>query len=132
MKVQNEMPSTRAASSQSLLRDVNDRLLDAQRRHAASSLLEFVCECSRSECQSSLALTAAEYEAVRSGGDRFVVEPGHEAAAFERIAEVHERVTVVAKIGAGRGVARRLDRRRLRFTGVLATPGAGRLARPVG
>ncbi|HET7572003.1 MAG TPA: hypothetical protein VFJ77_04960 [Gaiellaceae bacterium] len=101
------------AQRQSLFRDVNERIGELSDRFGASEQpLRVVCECGNSGCRELLQITAAEYEALRAHGRRFVVVPGHEIAGAERVVAANERFAVVEKVGAGGRSAARLDPRR--------------------
>lgn len=63
--------------------------------------LVFVCECGHIGCSSTLELEIAEYEEVRTDFDRFLVLPGHEISAVDRVVERHPRHLVVVKPGEG-------------------------------
>ncbi|HST69093.1 MAG TPA: hypothetical protein VLI94_05495 [Solirubrobacterales bacterium] len=57
----------------------------------------FVCECGHLGCSSTLELEIAEYEGVRTNFDRFLVLPGHEIEAVDRVVERHPEYLVVIK-----------------------------------
>lgn len=63
--------------------------------------LVFVCECGHIGCSSTLELEIAEYEEVRTNFDRFLVLPGHEIPAVDRVVERHPRHLVVVKPDEG-------------------------------
>jgi predicted ThiF/HesA family dinucleotide-utilizing enzyme len=71
----------------------------------------FVCECGRLGCTTTLALTLAAYEGVRTGFERFLVAPGHEVDGVDVVVERHAGHLVVAKLGTGREMARDADPR---------------------
>jgi hypothetical protein len=63
---------------------VNDRIRDLNRGlgdFTGPYLL--VCECSQFECTEHIEVPAADYEATRGEGGRFLVKPGHEHVAAE-------------------------------------------------
>jgi hypothetical protein len=102
----------RIARTESLFRDVNERIAEsADRFHADSA--EFVCECSDQTCTDRVEATLDEYQAVRAEGTRFLVRPGHEDIRVERVVERRDRRhAVVEKVNSA--VARivtRLDPR---------------------
>jgi hypothetical protein len=103
-----ELQRERAAKNQSLFREVNERIEDLS---SGALYPGFVCECLSSECVEKVALTIQEYEAIRSNSNRFLVLPGHEAEDVEEVVEAESHYLVVAKRGAGGGVAERLDPR---------------------
>lgn len=97
----------RQARNESLLRDVNERIAALDRRAEAGwadgvpDRFQFRCECgAASECHESVSMTLAEYEAVRTQPDRFVVVPGHEEPQIETPVAHYERYVVVDKLNA--------------------------------
>lgn len=71
----------------------------------------FICECGRLGCNTTVALTLAAYEGVRTGFERFLVAPGHQVDRVDEVIERHPGHLVVAKVGAGRDIAREADPR---------------------
>jgi len=100
----------RAARNESMFREVNEGIEDAA-AGLATWHAEFLCECHDLSCTESISLTLPEYVAVRARGDRFVLVPGHEEEALERVVEQNDRYAVVEKLGVGAEVARGLDPR---------------------
>jgi hypothetical protein len=91
----------RFAKNEALFREVNERIAEVGERLQVlpeDELLDFRCECGRPECETSVPLTTAEYEHVRSDNDRFAVVPGHEDQEIERVVERTERYVVVDKL----------------------------------
>jgi hypothetical protein len=72
----------------------------------------FICECSDTNCAESLEITAAEYEAVRAEGTRFVVTPGHQLQGIERVVYGNRRFFVVEKLGQAGEIADNANPRR--------------------
>ena len=90
----------RLAKNEALLREVNERIHEVGERLQVlpdGDLLDFRCECGRPSCDTSVSLTQAEYEHVRSDNDRFALVPGHEDEEIERIVERSDRYVVVDK-----------------------------------
>jgi hypothetical protein len=89
-----------AAERQSLFREVNERIHElGDRFDLSGEPLVIVCECGNDGCHALLELAPADYEPVRRSPGRFVVVPGHELPAVERIVAGNERFLVVEKIG---------------------------------
>jgi len=62
----------------------------------AAELVAFFCECSRPRCQIALWITVAEYQAVTSDSDRWLVAPGHELpSAGDEVLELRGSYRVV-------------------------------------
>lgn len=57
----------------------------------------FVCECGHLGCNETLELSTAEYEAVRTDFDRFLIVPGHEIDEVDEVVERQSRYLVVVK-----------------------------------
>jgi hypothetical protein len=102
----------RIARTESLFRDVNERIAESAERFDADRA-EFVCECSDQACTDRIEATLDEYEEARSDGTHFLLRPGHEDTRVERVVE--RRGTghaVVQKVNAVvASAARRLNPR---------------------
>ena len=61
----------------------------------------FICECSDPDCTQGIHLTLEQYEDVRSELTHFIVKPGHEDPAVERVAESKRSHDVVDKDAPG-------------------------------
>ena len=94
----------RLARNQSLFREVNERiqyLAEVNERigyvpEGATS--EYVCECSNTECISTIELTVAEYERVRSNPTWFVIKPDHDLTQIERVVSRDDGYALVEKL----------------------------------
>jgi hypothetical protein len=84
----------RAAAAEVNGRQVNEAI---ERGTRTATAAVFVCECGNVGCNSTIELTIAAYESVRSGFERFLVVPGHELEDIEDIVERHQNYFVVAK-----------------------------------
>jgi hypothetical protein len=112
----------RAAKSQSLLREVNERIADLAAGQPASMFEEvrlakeihLACECMDEACTQRVTMTVREYEAVRAHSNRFFVKPGHDVPEVEEVVREQASYVVVRKVGAGAAVAERLDPRKRR------------------
>ena len=107
----------KGAKTQSLFREVNERLKEAGKDGNAE---DAICECANDECSERIWLAADEYEGLRRQGARFAVAPAdeHVFPDFERVVEKHERYWVVEKQDQAAAVAMKLDpRRRTKHTG---------------
>jgi hypothetical protein len=113
----------RIARNESVFRDANERIREAAEEHGADTRpVPFVCECAGPECREILRLTLAEYRSIRRDPARFLVAPGHQAAArglAEVVAE-NDGYMVTEKLGEAREVAEEL------------ADGSGELAPPKG
>ena len=84
----------RAAAAEVNGRRVNEAI---ERGARGTGTAVFVCECGKLGCSATVELAIGEYEAVRSGFERFLVLPGHEIEAIEDVVERHGSYFVVAK-----------------------------------
>ncbi len=100
----------RAAQTEAVFREVNERIAESAERFESREAA-FVCECADPTCTERVDAPLTEYESVREDGATFLVVPGHEHAAVERVVERRPRFAIVAKLGQVGAVARRLDPR---------------------
>jgi hypothetical protein len=94
------MPSRdRQAKNEALFREVNERIdgVSADLGVAPRESVRFVCECSDIDCTAWLELAVDEYEAIRRDSTHFLVAPGHERSALERVVKRTDRYLVVDK-----------------------------------
>jgi hypothetical protein len=108
-----ESRAARTAASESLFREVNERVEEINSASGAGMPREFVCECPDLRCTERIAMTLREYEELREHPDRFAIAPSnaHFLEEAERIAERHERYWIVEKTGLAGSRARELDNR---------------------
>jgi hypothetical protein len=112
-----DLDEARGARTQSLFRDVNERVEELN--HAFGEVIplgDWICECANSECADRIMLTHEEYEAIRADPRRFAVTASAEHI-FEEIEDVvarHERYWVVEKRGLAGELATKVDPRRVR------------------
>ena len=102
--------SARLAANESIFRAGNEsiaKMVDGKLEQAP-----FLCECGEASCLARVALTPAEYEAVRAHPARFFVVPGHEdLTAGEAVVEEYARYTLVETLGEEREIVERRDPR---------------------
>ena len=94
----------RMARTESLFREVNERIVEAAERFGATRT-NFVCECSDPRCTNPVEASLIQYERVREDGNAFLLEPGHEDERVEAVVRSSGRHAVVEK---QHPVARRL------------------------
>jgi hypothetical protein len=86
----------RISENEALFREVNDRIGElAGTFHL--TLLDAVCECGDASCTERVALTRADYEAIRERKTRFAVLPGHEIADVEDVVAEGDGYLVIEK-----------------------------------
>ena len=94
----------RLAHNQTLFREVNERIQylgEVNERigySAEGAPSEFVCECSNTECISTIEPTVVEYERVRSNPTCFVIKPDHDLVQIERDVSRDEGFAVVERL----------------------------------
>jgi hypothetical protein len=103
----------RIAGNESHFRDINERLRDdlTALQAAPADRFEFVCECGLIDCRETIALTLAEFEAVRRDPHLFAVVPGHEIENVETAVERHEAYWVMRKDEPTHPIVEARDRR---------------------
>jgi hypothetical protein len=105
------------ARAQSLMRDVNEQIHQLRSRLSDLDELDvrtIFCECCSDDCMEPIEITLDQYELARRFPTRFVLVPGHEELATERVVEQQNSYVIVEKTGVGGEVAIRLDPRRVR------------------
>jgi hypothetical protein len=95
----------RFAENEVAFRELNETIEQIADAFGAKATYDFICECGRGECFERIKLTPAEYEQVREDGRRFILVPGHEDVALERLVEQRPGLVVVEKIGVAALIA---------------------------
>jgi hypothetical protein len=110
-----EEKAARAARTQSLFREINERVQDINEAFSfAVPLGDWVCECADQSCTERIEVTLPEYDDLRSSPTRFAVAPSkdHVVPEVEEIVAKTDRFWVVEKIGAAGELAAKVDPRR--------------------
>jgi hypothetical protein len=92
----------RAARNEEIFRGINERIEEGAEQHGVNAPLPFHCECGRSSCLERIELAPPVYDRVVRERYRFVLAPGHEEAAIERVIERQPAYLVVEKVGEAR------------------------------
>lgn len=80
-----------------VLREVNDRVREVSAaRVGAAEPIGFLCECGDPDCLGVVDLTIAEYEAIRSVPNRFLLLAGHERPGADGVVARDDRYVIVA------------------------------------
>jgi len=106
--------SERIAKTESLFRNVNERIAEASERFDAgdNGEAEFMCECDDAACTERLELPLDEYEHVREDATTFVLDPDHVNPEIEKIVRQGRGYAIVKKIDAAAArIVRQLDPR---------------------
>jgi hypothetical protein len=101
----------RIAKTESLFRDVNERIADSAQQLGLQQA-ELVCECADSACGHRIEASLDDYERVRTDGALFLVAPEHEHEEHEQVVETRAGYRVIVKLRAVGAAARRLNPRR--------------------
>ena len=107
-----DAPLSRLARNQTLFREVNERVEKVANVFAADAPINFVCECSNTDCATQIELSTREYERVRSVPTWFAITPGHEIREIENVVETNGRYAIVEKTANGGEIAAATDPRR--------------------
>jgi hypothetical protein len=87
----------RKATTESLFRDVNERIAESAQSFAADEA-SFVCECGDPTCTERITADLEEYEEVRADATTFLLADGHEDADVERVIERRRSYNIVKKV----------------------------------
>lgn len=101
----------RIGKTESLFRDVNERIAETSERFAADEA-EFMCECADPSCAERLEVPLTEYESVREDATTFLHKPEHIDPEVEQVVGRRNGYAIVQKVdGVVAGVVRRLNPR---------------------
>ncbi len=84
----------RLARNQGLFREINERINEIS---GENDKIEFLCECSDTACIETVELRISVYQEVRANPIHFVIKPGHEIEAIERVIAEDGGYAVVEK-----------------------------------
>jgi hypothetical protein len=87
----------RIAKTESLFRDVNERIAEASERFDAGEA-EFMCECADATCAERLEVPLDEYEAVREDSTTFLLKPDHVDPRVEQVVGRRRGYAIVQKV----------------------------------
>jgi len=87
----------RVAQNESISREINEGIEQAHASSSTGGYLRMVCECGQEECPRLIAITAREYEDVRSDPRRFAVVKDHVMPDVEQVLSETDRFVVVQK-----------------------------------
>jgi hypothetical protein len=100
----------RLATNEDVYREVNEGIVRGQWPGETHSRVGFRCECAHLGCNMLVELTVGDYERVRANPRRFLMVPGHQIPAVERVVLDAGEYIVVEKAGdAGREAQARAD-----------------------
>ena len=85
----------RLTENEELFRRANEEIVRQQLHGDVPHTLDVLCECTDRDCRRKLTMPLSEYEWLRQNDRRFVVLPGHEAPAVERVVERFDGFVIV-------------------------------------
>jgi hypothetical protein len=88
-----DLTRKRLQHNEAVFRAINEELDEA----GSGAARDFICECADALCTETVRLTHAEYRAVRSAPNRFVLVPGHEVPELEDVVRREGDHVVVEK-----------------------------------
>lgn len=90
--------ASRIGRNEAVFREVNERLESLNETFGTlTGRMELVCECGDALCGDMIALTAADYEAVRADAELFVTAKGHVVDGVERVVDARPGYDVIRK-----------------------------------
>ncbi|HUQ21642.1 MAG TPA: hypothetical protein VM049_01365 [Gaiellaceae bacterium] len=92
----NASEGEKLARTESLFREVNERIAESAERFEAHET-RFVCECADAACVHRVDATLDEYERIRADGATFLLASGHEDERIEAVVREDGDRSVVAK-----------------------------------
>ena len=92
-----EKNDLRSARTESLFRDVNERIAETAERFDSEEA-HFVCECDDPLCAHRIETSLETYEEVREDGATFLVADAHVNDEIERVVEKRRGFAIVEKI----------------------------------
>lgn len=94
-----ERSSTERFKRRAAVAEINGRQVNEaiEPRGRPEKTAVFVCECGHLGCSETVEIAIAEYEAVRTDFDRFLVVPGHEIEEVDEVVERRDSYFVVIK-----------------------------------
>ena len=78
------MDEIAAARTEAIFREVNEAIAKTAESFESDEA-DFVCECADPDCAHRVTASLASYERVRADGTHFLLLPGHDEPAVERV-----------------------------------------------
>ena len=92
-----EKEDLRSARTESVFRDVNERIAETAVRFDSEEA-HFLCECDDPLCNQRIETSLDAYEEVREDGAQFLVADGHVNDEVERVVEQRRGFSIVEKV----------------------------------
>ena len=96
--------------NEALFREVNERVQD-HAEEGGEGVYEYFCECANVDCTFRVALTPAQYEALRADPKQFVVLPLHYTPEIEVLVAENDSYWIVRKTGEAGEYVEKVDPR---------------------
>lgn len=95
-----ELAARRAGKREANLRDLNERIADAQEEAGGGDQsLRLVCECALHDCTDGIDVECSVFDELRADQTRFIVCPGHVLHEVEREWQQGNGWMIVEKVG---------------------------------
>jgi hypothetical protein len=94
----NDELQERLGENEAAFRKINEGIERGQWPGEEDAPVRFRCECAQLGCAELIELSVREYEGVRAHPRRFLVLPGHEQPAAEKVIEARPHYLVVEKV----------------------------------
>jgi hypothetical protein len=101
----------RIAHNETMFREVNERIEAGLWPAERDDVVAFRCECGSLRCNMLVEVAIDDYERVRASPTHFLLVPGHQIPAIERVVEREGAFVVVEKVGEAAEVAEETDPR---------------------
>lgn len=92
------MDEIAAARTEAIFREVNEAIARTAEGFESKDA-EFVCECADPDCAHRVKASLETYERVRADGTHFILVPGHDEPAVERVIHRGSGYWIVEKFG---------------------------------
>jgi hypothetical protein len=93
------MDEAKVARTESAFREVNEAIAKTAARFDADEA-DFVCECADADCAHRVTADLDDYDLIREDATHFLLAPGHDEPAIERVVQRRGDYVVVEKFGA--------------------------------
>ena len=100
----------RAARSESMVREINERLTQDDPLADLTGSHVIACECADPACVQTLAISTSQYAEIRNQPRHFAVLPGHIYSDVERVVKEFRTYAVVEKLGQAGETAEAIER----------------------
>ena len=89
------MDAERNTMRRTLMREVNDRILEVNDQFESREPVGIICECVQAGCVGTITIERGAYDDIRAHAGRYVLIKGHEMDEDTPVGEPHEDYVVV-------------------------------------